>query len=330
MLANVLAVIVGLGSLAFYLVAFILPEVHRRSDFFWSGVGMFYAVVLWYCARQINGAVLLGQTASAGLLLWLGYQTLLLRRETTPSAQQTPIRLGKSERSRTTSRPIAKDYEFVEDGVEDALDQAPDPDSPILIQPVADEFAPKLVVPAAMPTSVPEADVPEASPTEDIPTPAKPARKPKNPLAAIGIFAGWLKDVVTPKKKTPQPMIELPPRPPSIPKLETSPKLETFSDVANAADSSANTSDADKPEVTTENVNISPAPSAQDTPSIQDIPSAQNTLAAQDTPSAQDASANLKPVIVAEAPETVATASSAAPQQDEDEDSNWPEDEFWD
>ena len=154
MLANLLAIVVGLGSLGFYLSAFILPEVQRRSDFFWSGVGMFYAVVLWYCAKQINGAVLLGQTASVGLLLWLVYQTLLLRRKTTPSAQQTPIRLGKSERNRlngSTNRPIAKDYEFVEDGVEDLVEQVPDPDSPILLKPAEDEFALKMVVPAAIP-----------------------------------------------------------------------------------------------------------------------------------------------------------------------------------
>lgn len=238
MLANVLAVIIGAGSLAFYLVAFILPEVHRRSDFFWSGVGMFYAVVLWYCARQMNGAVLLGQTASVGLLLWLGYQTLLLRRKTTPAAQQTPIRLGKAERDRTTSRPIAKDYEFVEDGVEDALDQEPDPDSPILLK-SADKFAPKMVVPAAMPKPTAEKDEPETSPAEDIPAdiPAPPqASEPHeqpSPLAAVGIFVSWLKDVVTPKKKEPKPMIELPPRPPSIPKPDAAPK----SDTANAADS---------------------------------------------------------------------------------------------
>lgn len=244
MLANLLAVIIGAGSLAFYLVAFILPEVHRRSDFFWSGVGMFYAVVLWYCARQMNGAVLLGQTASVGLLLWLGYQTLLLRRETTPAAQQTPIRLGKSERDRTASRPIAKDYEFVEDGVEDALDQEPDPDSPILLKSAADEFAPKMVVPAAIPKPTAEADVPEKAPTAVASAPPQPVqqREKTNPLAAVGIFAGWLKDVVTPKKKEPQPMIELPPRPPSISKPATAP------DMANAADSSAQPAVIEKPE----------------------------------------------------------------------------------
>ena len=103
---------------------------------------MFYAVVLWYCSGQMGGAVLLGQTASVGLLLWLGYQTLLLRRITTPAVQQTPIWSGKSGSPNriTASRPIANDYEFVEDGVEDAIDREPDPDSPILINPADDEF----------------------------------------------------------------------------------------------------------------------------------------------------------------------------------------------
>lgn len=305
MLANVLAVIIGAGSLAFYLVAFILPEVHRRSDFFWSGIGMFYAVVLWYCARQMNGAVLLGQTASVGLLLWLGYQTLLLRRETTPAAQQTPIRLGKSERSRTTSRPIAKDYEFVEDGVEDALDQEPAPDSPILIKPAADEFAPKMVVPAAMPKQITKADTPEEPPAKgdlsaDIPASPQSAqpRKRPSPLAAVGIFAGWLKDMVTPKKKESKPMIELPPRPPSIPKPDTT------SDMMSVADSSAKAADIETPEAMAENINTSPTSSAKDT------------------------SANLEPT--AATPKADRTPRSDAIQQDDDEDSNWPEDEFWD
>ncbi|MBE9065382.1 hypothetical protein IQ260_01810 [Leptolyngbya cf. ectocarpi LEGE 11479] len=307
MLANVLAVIIGAGSLAFYLVAFILPEVHRRSDFFWSGVGMFYAVVLWYCARQMNGAVLLGQTASVGLLLWLGYQTLLLRRETTPAAQQTPIRLGKSERDRTASRPIAKDYEFVEDGVEDALDQDPDPDSPILLK-SADEFAPTMVVPAAMPTPTAEKDEPEKSPPEDIPAeipaPLQPSesREQPNPLAAVGIFVGWLKDVITPQKKEPKPMIELPPRPPSIPKPDTAPK----SDTTNAADSTAKISD-EPPEIAVEKSKVSAA-------------NVSISSAKEPSPT-KDPAPNT-------APEAVHTPSPAVAQKDED--SNWPDDEFWD
>ncbi|WP_017304043.1 Ycf66 family protein [Spirulina subsalsa] len=91
MLANILAAIVGLGSFIFYMAAFFFPEVHRKNDFIWSGVGLFYALVLWLCAGRITGGVLLGQTASVALLVWLGGQTLILRRQKTPSAQQTEV-----------------------------------------------------------------------------------------------------------------------------------------------------------------------------------------------------------------------------------------------
>ncbi|MDF0555437.1 Ycf66 family protein [Kamptonema sp. UHCC 0994] len=91
MLAYILALAVGLGSCAVYMAAFFFPEVHRKSDFLWSGVGLFYALILWVCAGRITGAVLLGQIASVALLGWFGWQTLTLRRELTPVAQQTPI-----------------------------------------------------------------------------------------------------------------------------------------------------------------------------------------------------------------------------------------------
>ncbi len=89
MLAYVLALVVAAGSLIFYLAAFFLPEVHRRQDFIWSGVGLFYALVLWSCAGRITGAVLLGQMASVALLGGLAWQTLALRREMTPAAVRT-------------------------------------------------------------------------------------------------------------------------------------------------------------------------------------------------------------------------------------------------
>lgn len=79
MLAYVLALAVALGSVALYLTAFIFPALHRKQDFIWSGVGLFYALVLWVCSSRITGAVLLGQTASVALLGWLGWQTLSLR-----------------------------------------------------------------------------------------------------------------------------------------------------------------------------------------------------------------------------------------------------------
>jgi len=91
MLAYLLAWIIGLGSLGIYLAAFFFPEVHRKNDFIWSGIGFFYALVLWVYAERLRGGLLLGQTASVALLVWFGWQTLKLRRELTPSEQQTAL-----------------------------------------------------------------------------------------------------------------------------------------------------------------------------------------------------------------------------------------------
>lgn len=91
MLAYILAIFVAIGSFNFYMAAFFVPEMHRRQDFFWSGLGLFYAVVLWFCAGRLTGAVLLGQMASVALLGGLGWHTLALRRDLTPEIIQTPI-----------------------------------------------------------------------------------------------------------------------------------------------------------------------------------------------------------------------------------------------
>lgn len=95
MLAYVLALAVGLGSLAIYMAAFFFPEVHRKNDFIWSGLGLFYALVLWVCAGRITGGVLLGQVASVTLLGWSVTQTLQLRRQLTPLPQQTELPSAK-------------------------------------------------------------------------------------------------------------------------------------------------------------------------------------------------------------------------------------------
>ena len=91
MLAYLLGLLVGFGSLAIYLVAFFFPEIHRKNDFIWSGVGLFYALVLWIFAPRITGGLLLGHIASVALLVWFGWQTMSLRRKLTPETQQTPI-----------------------------------------------------------------------------------------------------------------------------------------------------------------------------------------------------------------------------------------------
>ena len=89
MLTFLLALVVGLGSLALYLAAFFYPELHRKGDLVWSGVGLFYALVLWICAERITGGVLLGQMASVSLIGWLGWQTLLARSGQTPAEQRS-------------------------------------------------------------------------------------------------------------------------------------------------------------------------------------------------------------------------------------------------
>ncbi|WP_448571101.1 Ycf66 family protein [Trichothermofontia sp.] len=89
MLPYILALVVAVGSLALYLSAFFFPETHRKGDIVFSGVGLFYALVLWVCANRFTGAALLGQTASVALLTWFGWQTLTLRRELVPSDRRT-------------------------------------------------------------------------------------------------------------------------------------------------------------------------------------------------------------------------------------------------
>ncbi len=91
MLAYILALAVGLGSLSIYLAAFFVPEIHRKTDFYWSGVGLFYALMLWVCAGRLTGGVLLGQIAAVSLLGWFCWQTLTLRRQMVPAAQQTEL-----------------------------------------------------------------------------------------------------------------------------------------------------------------------------------------------------------------------------------------------
>ena len=80
MLSYALAIAVAVGSLVLFLTAFVMSDIHRRDDFLWSGVGLLYALILWFCARNITGAVLLGQTAATTLLVVYSWQTLKLRK----------------------------------------------------------------------------------------------------------------------------------------------------------------------------------------------------------------------------------------------------------
>ncbi len=79
MLAYILAIAVTLSSVILFFSAFFAPKLHRKDDFLWSGVGLFYGLVLWVCAGRMIGGVLLGQMAAVVLILSFGWQTISLR-----------------------------------------------------------------------------------------------------------------------------------------------------------------------------------------------------------------------------------------------------------
>lgn len=91
MLPYILAIAVALASFILFIGAFALPKLHRQDDFLWSGVGFFYALVLWVCAGRLTGGVLLGQAAATLLLLAFGWQTLKLRRALAYPDSQTDL-----------------------------------------------------------------------------------------------------------------------------------------------------------------------------------------------------------------------------------------------
>ncbi|PSB13988.1 hypothetical protein C7B76_17825 [filamentous cyanobacterium CCP2] len=91
MLTYILAIVVALASFALYMAAFFLPELYRKYDLVWSGVGVFYAYEIWHNAGQIRGPVLLGQMAGSALIGWFAWQTLSMRWEQTPVEQRTQV-----------------------------------------------------------------------------------------------------------------------------------------------------------------------------------------------------------------------------------------------
>jgi Ycf66 protein N-terminus len=119
MLAYILAIAIGLSSLALFLAAFFRPKLHRQDDFLWSGVGLFYALILWLCSEQLRGGVLLSHVAGVALVLTFGWQTLKLRLALANPEARAEIenfsllawiqsRLGGSSRKKQPSPPIPK------------------------------------------------------------------------------------------------------------------------------------------------------------------------------------------------------------------------------
>jgi Ycf66 protein N-terminus len=208
MLAYILAVLVGTGSVGLYISAFFFPEIHRKHDFIWSGVGFFYALVLWIYAGQETGGILVGQTASVALLGWFAWQTLKLRRQLVPVSQQTPIpdttklqaQLGLNRLAPKTAKPPSKPS---------AKPTAPLPKSSIVRPSVRQEAAPG------------ESQISQQPPPPTIPTPTAEDIGAE----AAGEEAAWIVLEVKPSSSPSRPLGTAV-KPPTILNPEPSPASE--------------------------------------------------------------------------------------------------------
>lgn len=119
MLSYALAIAVAISSLILFSTAFVMSKIHRKDDFLWSGVGLFYALVLWYCAKNITGTVLLGQAAATVLIVSYSWQTIKLRRAIANPVQATETKNfsvvqsinGLWQRGKAKIQPSAKPIE---------------------------------------------------------------------------------------------------------------------------------------------------------------------------------------------------------------------------
>ena len=193
MLTFILALVVGLGSLGLYLAAFFYPELHRKGDLVWSGVGLFYALVLWVCAERITGGVLLGQMASVSLIGWLGWQTLVARSMQTPAQQRsttgdlsTDLQAGLNRvLSPENTAKIKQQFTTLRDWAQSLISKTSQP------QNSAEAQTPQVYTPlkpedfGIPPTTVDAAAFP-ATPTPQIPSSTPVAPSPQsNPLTAL-------------------------------------------------------------------------------------------------------------------------------------------------
>ncbi|AFY40399.1 Ycf66 family protein [[Leptolyngbya] sp. PCC 7376] len=188
MLAQGLAIAVAIGSTFLFLTAFIFPKLHRQDDFFWSAVGLFYALILWVCAGQMAGAVLLGQLASVILLGWFAWETLRLRQAIIdptkiPNLDQVSLvgyvkeQLNRSPAPPKAKQPVAADPRS-EVTPEEATQTADDPEvteteaspeSEAIIEPVQPETEEEVTTPevtAESDVAVAEATDAETEPEE--------------------------------------------------------------------------------------------------------------------------------------------------------------------
>jgi hypothetical protein len=211
MLAYILASVVGFGSLGIYLTAFFFPEVHRKNDIIWSGVGMFYALVLAVFARKIEGGLLLGHIASVALFSWLLVQLFQLRRQlpvaiksvAPPTPQSIKTNIPKQVQATQTQPTEVKNTEFQTAEVENQLVDAPKVETPQVETPQVETpkvETPQVETPKVETPQIKNQEVQKASIQDKVSGASK---------GMTGVFAA-LKGIFQ-TKKTPKPVIVRPP-----------------------------------------------------------------------------------------------------------------------
>lgn len=91
MLHSLLAWTMGLGSLGLFASGFFLPEIRRKNDLIWSGIGLFYALVMTVDSGRLRGGMILEELASVILIVWFALQILKQRRRSAPPEKLTPL-----------------------------------------------------------------------------------------------------------------------------------------------------------------------------------------------------------------------------------------------
>ncbi len=124
MLTYLLAFAIALASSGLYAMSFFLPAFKRERDLIWSGVGLFYALVLWICAGQVRGGLLLGQMASVALLGWLGWQAFESRWAGLSAADRDQARVLTEIKSKLSNIDFGKLGDQAKDLANKAKDSA--------------------------------------------------------------------------------------------------------------------------------------------------------------------------------------------------------------
>ncbi|WP_353259838.1 Ycf66 family protein, partial [Prochlorothrix hollandica] len=152
LLSHGLAIAVGLASGGLYLMVFLVPVLARSGDLPWSGLGLFYSLVLWFGGGQFQGVALLGQGVSVVLLLGTGNQILRFRWADLTENQKASIplvrRVRRWQRARATAAAARVAARVAAVGVKES-------DSP-----VTTPVTTSVTTPATLATSTPGAIAP--------------------------------------------------------------------------------------------------------------------------------------------------------------------------